>query len=164
MYDFVQTFQSNIEDIVSTSTDDGLAKDLKFALKVSAADQALILTHTLLQSRLSDWFLLRKFRITGSVVSRVCNFYTFKKASPENIAKSIFEPSLFSSAAMKYGLEFEPVILDRYVAEMANEGQVISLKKIGLVVDTDHGFLAASPDSGVEDGNANLVGIDECKM
>ena len=162
LYNYVSQFESDIEEIVSTSSDADVAKNIKEVLKVSPADQVLIQTHTLLQSRLSDWFLLRKFRITGSMVNRVCNYFKYKKANPLNIAKDIFQPSLFSSAAMKYGLEFEPVILDRYVTEKANAGQTITLKKIGLVVDTDHGFLAASPDSGVED-NGSLVGIVECK-
>ena len=63
---------------------------------------------------------------------------------------------------MKYGLKFESVILNRYVTEKANAGLTITLKKICLVIDTYHGFLAASPDSGVED-NGSMVVIVECK-
>ena len=157
IYSYMSKFQSELEQICKVPSDRQLT-DLKACLTVTPDEQVLIQTHTLLQSRMSDWFTLRKFRITGSIVGRVCNFYKFKKSNPENIARSIFEPSKFSSAAMKYGLECEPTILEHYKEEKGN----VTLSKLGLMIDTEHGFLAASPDCGVEE-NGSLVGIVECK-
>ena len=63
---------------------------------------------------------------------------------------------------MKYGLELEPAIIDRYKTEKANDGDDINATKLGLIVDADHGFLATSPDGGVEE-NGSILGIVECK-
>ncbi|KAL3888874.1 hypothetical protein ACJMK2_001234 [Sinanodonta woodiana] len=127
--------------------------ELKNCLKVTEDEQLLIQENTLLQSRLSDWFTLRQLRITGSIVSRIC--YLFFNV--------ILEPSTFSSAAMKYELDMEPTVINRYVAEKVKEGSNISIKKLGLIIDKDHGFLAVSPDGGIEENNS-LVGIIECKV
>ena len=63
---------------------------------------------------------------------------------------------------MKCGLEFEAVILERYQLVKAKEGNAITLQKLGLMIDTEHGFLAAFPDCGLKE-NGSLVGIVECK-
>ncbi|KAL3888868.1 hypothetical protein ACJMK2_001228 [Sinanodonta woodiana] len=66
-------------------------------------------------------------------------------------------------SAMKYELDMEPTVINRYVAEKVKEGSNISIKKLGLIIDKDHGFLAVSPDGGIEENNS-LVGIVECKV
>ncbi|KAL3888824.1 hypothetical protein ACJMK2_001184 [Sinanodonta woodiana] len=137
--------------------------ELKNCLKVTEDKQLLIQENTLLQSRLSDWFTLRQLRITGSIVSRICNYFLFMKSNPNIISNAILEPSTFSSAAMKYGLDMEPTVINRYVAEKVKEGSNISIKKLGLIIDKDHGFIAVSPDGGIEENNS-LVGIVECKV
>ena len=93
----------------------------------------------------------------------MCATFTHSK-NPilKKITNSIFEPSQFSSAAMKYGLKFEAVILERYHLQKATEGNAITLQKLRLIIDTEHGFLAASPACGVKK-NGSLVGIVECK-
>ena len=53
------------------------------------------------------------------------------------------------------------VILERYQLEKAKGGNAITLHKLGLIIDSYHGFLAASTDCGVIE-NGSLVGM-ECK-
>lgn len=64
---------------------------------------------------------------------------------------------------MKYGLEMEPIVINRYVTEKVKESSNISIKMLGLSIDKDHGFIAASPGGGVEENNS-LVGIVECEV
>ncbi|KAK3601975.1 hypothetical protein CHS0354_024960 [Potamilus streckersoni] len=67
------------------------------------------------------------------------------------------------SAAMKYGLDMEPTVINRHVAEKVKEGSSIYIIKLGLIIDIDHRFTAASPDDGVEENNS-LVGIVEFQV
>ena len=62
-------FHKKVEDICKSARETQII-DLKSAIKVSETEQAVIQIHTLLQSRTSDWFSLRKFKITGSLVWR----------------------------------------------------------------------------------------------
>ena len=112
-------FHGELEDICKGPNDRRFTY-LKVYLTVTPEEQALIQTNTLLQSRTPDWFSLRKCRITGSIVGRVCNFYKFKKSNPENISKSILQPSTFSSVTMKFGLECEPTNLEHYTEKKGN--------------------------------------------
>ncbi|KAL3885056.1 hypothetical protein ACJMK2_025154 [Sinanodonta woodiana] len=120
LYDYVEKVKNSITN-VSHSNSITKKTELKNCLKVTEDEQLLIQENTLLQSRLSDWFTLRQLRITGSIVS----------------------PSTFSSAAMKYELDMEPTVINRYVAEKVKEGSNISIKKLE---------------------NNSLVGIVECKV
>ncbi|KAH3837836.1 hypothetical protein DPMN_111238 [Dreissena polymorpha] len=160
LYNYMSQFLQNVERICSQ--DDVPLQELRDALKVSEEEQVMIEQNTLLQSRISDWFTLRQYRITGSVVHRVCNFYVYKRSDPENIVKSIMQPSSFTSAAMRLGMELEPKVLERYEATKKADNDEVTLKKMGLLIDTEYGFLAASPDSGVIQ-NGNLVGLVEVK-
>ncbi|KAH3890016.1 hypothetical protein DPMN_014083 [Dreissena polymorpha] len=129
-------FLQNVERICSQ--DDVPLQELRNALKVSEEEPVMIEQNTLLPSRISDWFTLRKYRITGSVVHRVCNFYVYKPSHPENIVKSTF-----TSAAMRLGFELKPKVLERYEATKKADNDEVSLKKIGLLIDTQYVFLAA---------------------
>ncbi|XP_053383213.1 uncharacterized protein LOC128549755 [Mercenaria mercenaria] len=160
LYNYMSEFTQKLGCICSQ--DDVSLQELKDALKVSEENQVMVEQNTLLQSRVSDWFTLRKYRITGSIVHRVCNYYIHKRADPENIVKAIMQPSTFTSAAMRLGLELEPKVLERYETMLKANNVQTTLKKIGLLIDTEHGFLAASPDSGIIE-NGNLVGLVEVK-
>jgi len=80
------------------------------------------------------------------------------KSNPNTISSAILEPS-FSSAAMKYGLDMESTVINRYVAEKVKEGSNISIKKLGLIIDKDHGFIAASPGRVEENNSCWYCGI-----
>lgn len=74
------------------------------------------------------------------------------------------EPTLFTSAAMRLGLDFEPKVLEKYVDHEKSKNVDIVLGKVGLIIDSSYGFLAASPDSTVSTCiNNRLVGIEEVK-
>ncbi|XP_060608411.1 uncharacterized protein LOC132760456 [Ruditapes philippinarum] len=158
LYVYMSAFYKSLEDVCSQVTVP--LQELKKSLKVSEEEQSMIEKHTLLQSRVSDWYTLRTYRITGSVVHRICNYYVYKRSNPENIVKSIMQPSSFTSAAMRLGLEFEPKVLERY--EAMNRSNNIQIKKLGLIIDKEYGFLASSPDSGIVQ-NGHLVGLVEVK-
>ncbi|KAK3583909.1 hypothetical protein CHS0354_033686 [Potamilus streckersoni] len=61
--------------------------------------------------------------------------------------------------AMKYGLDMETTVTTQYVAEKVKECSNIYIKKLVLIINKDHGFIAASPEDGVEEN-----GILECKV
>lgn len=153
-------FISNLNQLCSS--DDVTSEQLSEALQVTQEQQEIVAQNTLLQSRLSDWFTLRKYRITGSMVHRVCNYFTYERSNPENIVKAIMEPTVFTSAAMKLGLDLEPAVLEKYVDFQKSNNNEVVLGKLGLMIDTEYGYLAASPDSTVSVNN-QLVGIVEVK-
>ena len=156
---YVNSFRSNIEKLESIDSQKR-ASALQEFLAVSKEESDIIQEGTLLQSSNSDWFFLRQFRITGSKVGRVCNYYRLGRASADKIAEDIIFPSSYQSAAMKFGSDFESTIIDRYTQE-SNPNNVTT-KRLGLVVDPSYPFLAASPDSGIEI-NGSISGILECK-
>ena len=69
--------------------------------------------------------------------------------------------SSFFSAAMRLDLELDIVVTDTCIRKKTNTVQIFSTKKLGLIFDNEHGYLAASSDCGVVCDNA-LVGIVEC--
>ncbi|KAL3842184.1 hypothetical protein ACJMK2_020226 [Sinanodonta woodiana] len=71
----------------------------------------------------------------------------FAKSFLFELANAILKPSNFSSVAMKYVLDMEQIVINRYVTEKNKEGSNISIK-------------ISSPDGGVEEINS-LVGIVE---
>lgn len=103
------------------------------------------------QSQSSQWYNLRKHRITASQCHRVAVLK--ESTSPTKAIKDVLliNPP-YQSQEMKEGLNMEETILTEYCNHMENKGHKgLSVKRCGFFISKEHGFLGASPDGLVND-------------
>lgn len=81
----------------------------------------------------------RRERLTASVFGSVCKRRT--DTSCHVLVKSILYPKHITSAALEYG-KVNEIVARQIFSEKTNN----TVKESGLFVDTEHGFLGASPD------------------
>jgi len=106
------------------------------------------------QSDCDLWYKERRGRITGSVCGRIINRNT--NIYPTSLLKTLFNShSDISTAAMVMGKQQEVPILARYIQNKRQNGHPdITTSAAGFLVHKEHGWLGASPDAVVNDGES----------
>jgi hypothetical protein len=94
------------------------------------------------QSATEEWHRLRKNRITSSNFKKVC----CRRGNFESLASTLLSSRSVTTAAMKYGLDNEPVAAETYGTIFGR-----NVYRVGLVLNPSCFFLGASPDRRVFD-------------
>lgn len=122
----------------------------KESLYVSEDDIREIEQNTRDQRLSPLWHSARRFRITasnfGSVMSRRHD------TPPDCLVLQLVQPKKFSSPAIQYGIDNEPIALAEYVAYHHACGNTdLTTSPSGFIISLSHPFLGASPDGVVYD-------------
>ncbi|GLV43867.1 hypothetical protein CBL_11553 [Carabus blaptoides fortunei] len=122
-----------------------LASDL--IISISPADCIEIEQKTRGQSSNNLWFDLRAGRITASKFKAVCKTDLNKPSL--SLLRSICYPKNYSFAtrATKYGCSHEKDAIQSYRERMMGTHQNFAIKEVGLVLNPQHPYFGASPDS-----------------
>ena len=134
-------------------------------LQVTEDEVNTIELQTRKQSHCSEWFHHRKYRITASKAYRCASLR--ESTSPTKAVEEVLcYKKVYSTKAMKDGLNQEPVIVNEYTKEKENNGVNVVVKDCGFFVSSACGFLGASPDGLIteHDGNMESTGLLEMKF
>ena len=99
------------------------------------------------------WKSLRRPRLTASNFRAICKR---RPTTPvANAVKTLLYKSISPNvASLRWGRDNEDCARKAYTEEMARRGTPVSTKRSGLVISTNNGCLACSPDGWVEDENS----------
>ena len=136
-------------------------KDILDTLRVRTLESASeIEVYTENQRDCSEWFQLRKFRITS------CNAYGVysRKRQFDTLAKQIAKPSVplqnmpdVLRKKIKHGIKYESVAREKYIGIMKFKVcRNINVRDAGLVINPSLFWFRVSPDGLVVDGTASL--------
>ena len=115
-------------------------------LTITEEEVAIIEATTRNQAKNTAWFNQRAGRITASVMKSVCATDSGNPA--QSVIQRICYPdeNKFFSQATKWGCEHESLAKTAYTNIMQVSHRGFVFKDSGLVVSTNHPFIAASPD------------------
>ena len=88
------------------------------------------------QSASEEWHKLRRCRITASNFKRICS----RRGDFESVAASLLTSRSVTTAAMKYGIENEPVAAEVYARTFGR-----NVHRVGFVINPSCCFIGASP-------------------
>ena len=112
------------------------------------------------QSKSKLWTQERKKRLTssnfGSVIKRKANI----KVTP--IVRSFLYKQFRGNKSTRIGLEKENICINEYIQTKRGENVNVEVQNVGLVIDNENKYLAASPDGRVVEEN-NSTGLIEIK-
>ena len=93
------------------------------------------------QSRSAFWYSVRRYRITASVFGKV--YKRLPSTPPDSLVKELLHPQQFSTKAMEWGRQHEPVALKAYVEHQLSVGLAGLLAvNVGFVVCEKHPCIA----------------------
>ena len=93
------------------------------------------------QSRSAFWYSVRRYRITASVFGKV--YKRLPSTPPDSLVKELLHPQQFSTKAMEWGRQHEPVALKAYVEHQLSVGLAGLLAvNAGFVVCEKHPCIA----------------------
>lgn len=119
------------------------AKFLRFsALYVTLEQSCEYEENTRLQSASSQWFVLRKHRITATSFKRIDS----RRGNFEKLAKDLTVTKSVQTAAMKHGIDNEPIAAMSYSQFFRRNTYAV-----GFVINPSCPFLGCSPDRRVYD-------------
>jgi hypothetical protein len=129
-------------------------QDVYESLRITVQDSTRIEQETRMQSASQLWKHYRTNRLTAShfkdIVSRRDKF--------EILATRLRNPRAVQTAAMKYGLEQEPVAAEMYASLFG-----MNVYVVGFVVNSSCQYIGCSPDRRVHDTTCNSYGLLEIK-
>ncbi|VEN60950.1 unnamed protein product [Callosobruchus maculatus] len=122
---------------------------------ISDEERQNVQLSTIGQNQCSEWYKQRAGRITGSSFKRVCHTSIVKPSL--STVKAICYPLEihFKSKAVAWGLQHEARALNAYEEHQMKNHINFKMSKVGLCIEKENSFLAASPDS--------LVACDCCR-
>lgn len=130
-------------DYFCTSPESMCLKGLKVnGITPSEAEQLEIQTRG--QASNLAWKEERRKRIHSSFFGRICK--ATSRTDFDTLSKNLITPAQFSTAAVRYGSQYEAVAVTAYESE-----NNIKTQKCGIFVCQAFPFLAASPDAIVND-------------
>jgi len=120
---------------------------LKGTLTVTSEQAAYGEEKTRDQAKSRTWKRLRTGRVTASKAHQVC--HTDENRPSLSLIKEICHPEMCNvqTAAMKWGIQKEPIALDNYEAWGKGKHQDFEYKRCGAFIHPKYPFLAASPDA-----------------
>ncbi|XP_050407346.2 uncharacterized protein LOC126822456 [Patella vulgata] len=116
-------------------------------LQVNRDEQDEIERATRGQTYSPRWFKERQGRITASKAYRI-----LQGDSPYDIVQDIMATNYVRDAASLHGNEQEPNAIKKYIDYKKQKGDIFTFSECGLMVDLQHGELAATPDGIVTEG------------
>ena len=133
----------------------------KFIAGITLTDQekVIIEKNTRLQNAAMRWHEERFNRLTASNFGRVIS----QKSGFDKLAHDILFSKIPSNVpSIKWGLDHESVAFKAYEVQFKELHTTLNLRKSGFYVGCQ-GFLGASLDGVLEDGEGNMAGILEIK-
>ena len=97
------------------------------------------------QSKDKKWHEVRRQRLTSSVFKEICSC----QSNFERLAKRLAKTKNIQTAAMKYGIEQEPIAAKHYTEVTGNSAWLC-----GFVINPSCHHLGTSPDRKIYDANA----------
>lgn len=134
-------------------------------VKISTIEeQKHISVSTLGQAKNKNWFIQRKLRLTASHFKEVACRKRFPCDKLVNRLTGTSHQN-FKSQHTEWGKQAEPLALAQYKTLKEQQGFTVSGKDLGLIVNPNFPFLAASPDWFVElkSGKESQCGLVEIK-
>ena len=130
--------------------------------QVTATEQLEIQEKTVGQANNPLWFKHKKGRISASNAKRFTGKGNVATLTKDVI--SVKKPRITNIPAMKYGIDNEPLAIEKYKTQKSVDGFDVEVSSCGLFIDTGYGQLAASPDGLVTDNSASdKFGLIEVK-
>ena len=142
-----QTSSPNLPSVASLQD---TIEAFKHSLKISEHEARHIEQNTREQRNSALWHSVRRYRITSSFFGSI---YSRKDTTPpDRLVLSIIQPPKFSTRATMYGIENEPVAVNKYIEHQRRYCHPdISVSSSGFLISTTYPFLGASPDGAVYD-------------
>ena len=115
------------------------------------------------QSKSPLWHSVRQYRLTASLFGKVrCRKPT---TPPQSLVLQILSNKQFTSEATDWGINKEPIALEKYVSVQHDAGHNgLYCCASGFVISEEYPFLGASPDGVVHDPSvSNSFGLAEVK-
>lgn len=106
-------------------------------------NRAEILNNTVDQFNCNEWLEIRRIMLTASNFGKICRR---KKDFGKLVSQIKATSNMVPTAAMKHGIIYESVALERLERELN-----LKVEKCGLFIDDDHEYLGCSPDGLVGD-------------
>ena len=98
----------------------------------------------------SLWFSVRRYRLTASLFGEVLR--RRDDTPPQSLVLRILQQKQFSSAAIEWGIQNEPIAIQKYIDHQHTHGHpLLMVSPSGFFVSSTHPFLGASPDGAVYD-------------
>ena len=102
------------------------------------------------QRKSPEWFSARRFRLTSSVFGEI--FHRRAETLPDALVVRLLEQRQFTSPAVQWGIEHEPIALQAYLNYQHKNGHPgLTACSVGFHISCSHPFLGASPDAGAYD-------------
>ena len=139
------------------------AKDLFIAANLQLSQDAIqsMCQNTSDQSTCGLWCKEHRKHLTSSLSGDImCRKLTTPVAP---LVKRILYPSFKGNIYTSHGLAMETVATEAYEQWQAERGQHVKVHKCGLVIDSEHQQLGASPDGIVENVQTKEKGLIELK-
>ncbi|XP_014666314.1 PREDICTED: uncharacterized protein LOC106808215 [Priapulus caudatus] len=132
------TFHLNYKDLLEKCADINIEVSSEEAERVEGATRE--------QANSRMWFQFRSGRITASKMKAVC--VTDPTNPSQSLIKSVCYPNSkpFTTAATKWGCEHEKLARGRFLQELSQFHENVTIADSGLVICSDHPYIAASPD------------------
>ena len=129
-------------------------KEFKSSLQVTEQKAREIERNTREQSSSSEWFSVRRYRLTASHFGEI--FHQRPDTSPDALVKRLLNPSKITSPAIEWGLKHEPVAIQEYINHHQRNGNDgLTVCRVGFHINHTLSFLGASPDGGVYDPSSD---------
>ena len=94
----------------------------------------------------NEWFTHRQGRITASLFSSVMHF-KFRDAPENYILKLVMgKGNNYRVPSLAFGREHEPIARQQYFQRGKKVHRGFKVKTCGLIIDSDHPYIGASPD------------------
>jgi len=138
-------------------------EQLKKSLEMSEEACMAIERDTREQRLSSQWFSVRRYRLTASHFGDI--FRRRRETKPDALVLKILHPKQISSAAIDWGVQQESTAIEAYKKQQLHCGnQELTVNSVGFLVNQDYPFLGASPDGKVHDpSHADPFGFLEVK-
>ena len=157
------SFHRHIEDIK-----DEIKLNILNDLKISKPVANEIEQQTQNQALCPKWFKYRENRFTASLNNKLQNVKTptgLKSIANKLVFGEKNKNNYIIQHKLQYGKYYEPIAIQKYEKYMSSLGRSVTIEKSGLVLDTTHFILGASPDGKVTDISCDICpyGILEVK-
>ena len=100
------------------------------------------------------WYSARQYQLTASQFGRILSRKS--DTSPDKLVLQLIQRKSFSTPALNYGIESEPLAIKEYVKYQHSHGHPdLMVSPCGFHISATHPFLGASPDGAVYDPQQN---------
>ncbi|XP_078329794.1 uncharacterized protein LOC144624228 [Crassostrea virginica] len=148
------------DDLDITTLEQLKEEYLKLHIEISNDKLDQIEKQTVQQSASQVWKSERKKRLTASNYGKIVRRNPKLKVTP--LVKDLLYSNFKGNRCTVKGLQEERNTIHEYILKKAELGHNVTVEPVGLIVNRQHKFLAASPDGKVKDSNGD-IGLIEIK-